>query len=321
MNRFEEKIAMEGRAGLYADGIDVIQVNVGLRCNQSCAHCHLSASPEKEEVMDWPVMERVLEIARSTGPGTVDITGGAPELNPKLKPFIKKLSAMGIRTQVRTNLTALVEPGNEGFPEFFRDQTVMLVGSLPCYLEENVTAQRGEDVYGKSIEAIRRLNSLGYGIDPKLQLNLVYNPGGAFLPSDQADLKKAYKKELHERFGIAFTNLLTITNMPLGRFEEQLKKENRLEKYVKLLSDSFNPATVPGLMCRHQISIGWDGTLYDCDFNLALDMVMNHGAPDHIDKWELRDVVGRRIVTDTHCFGCTAGRGSSCAGELVTEPQ
>lgn len=321
MNRFEKMITAEGNDGLYADGIEVMQVNVGLRCNQSCAHCHLSSSPENEEMMDWPIMERVLEIARSTGPGIVDITGGAPELNPNLKVFIQKLSGMGVPVQVRTNLTALLEPGNEGLPEFFRDQRVMLVGSLPCYLEENVTAQRGEEVYGKSIEAIRKLNSFGYGTEPDLPLNLVYNPGGAFLPGDQADLEKAYRKELHERFGITFTRLLTITNMPLGRFREQLKKENRLEKYVKLLSDSFNPATVPGLMCRHQISIGWDGTLYDCDFNLALDMVMNHGAPDHIDKWELRDVVGRRIVTDTHCFGCTAGRGSSCAGELVAEPQ
>ena len=321
MNQFEKMASKGSNDGLYADGIDIMQVNVGLRCNQACAHCHLSASPESEEMMSWPVMEKVLRIAESAAPGTVDITGGAPELNPNLKPFIEKLSAMSIRTQVRTNLTALLEAGNEGLPEFFRDQRVMLVGSLPCYLEENVTTQRGEGVYEKSVEAIRRLNSLGYGIDRDLQLNLVYNPGGAFLPGDQTDLEKAYRKELDDRFGINFTHLLTITNMPLGRFEEQLKRENRLEKYVKLLSDSFNPTTVTGLMCRHQISIGWDGTLYDCDFNLVLDMVMNHGAPDHIDKWHLSDVVQRRIVTGVHCFGCTAGRGSSCAGELVAEPQ
>jgi len=321
MNRFEEKISVDGQDGLYADGIDVIQVNVGLLCNQLCAHCHLSSSPENEEIMDWPVMEMILEIARSSGPRTVDITGGAPELNPNLKPFIKRLAAMDIRIQVRSNLTALLEPGNDRLPEFFRDHKVMLVGSLPCYLEENVRAQRGEDAYGKSIDAIRVLNSFGYGTDPDLQLNLVYNPGGAFLPGDHSDLETAYRRELQERFGLYFTNLLTITNMPLGRFEEQLKRENRLKKYVKLLSDSFNPATVEGLMCRYQINIGWDGTLYDCDFNLALDMVMNHGAPEHINKWKLRDVVNRRIVTGNHCFGCTAGRGSSCAGELVAEPQ
>jgi radical SAM/Cys-rich protein len=191
VNRFEEKIPENGRVGLYADGIDVIQVNVGRLCNQSCAHCHLSSSPENKEMMDWPVMDKILEIARSSGAGTVDITGGAPELNPNLKPFIERLTAMGIQIQVRTNLTALLEPGNERLPKFFRDQRVMLFGSLPCYLEENVTAQRGEEVYGKSVDAIRILNSLGYGTDPGLQLNLVYNPGGAFLPGDQGDLEMA----------------------------------------------------------------------------------------------------------------------------------
>lgn len=321
MNQFE-KIASEGRTdGLYADGIDTMQVNVGLRCNQACAHCHLSASPESEEMMSWPVMEKVLRIAKSIAPGTVDITGGAPELNPHLKGFIKGLSALDIQSQVRTNLTALLEAGNEDLIEFFRDHRVKLVGSLPCYLEENVRAQRGHGVYEKSIEAVRRLNFVGYGVDPDLQLNFVYNPGAAFLPGDQADLESAYKRELKDRFGVSFTHLLTITNMPLGRFGEKLEKESRLDKYVKLLSDSFNPETVPALMCRHQISIGWDGTLYDCDFNLALNMVMNHGAPDHIDKWNIEDVVGRRIVTGTHCFGCTAGKGSSCAGALTTEPQ
>ncbi len=270
MNQFE-KIASRGKKdGLYADGISTMQINVGLRCNQACNHCHLSASPESEEMMGWSVMEKVLQIAESVAPETVDITGGAPELNSNLIPFIKRFSAMGIRVQVRTNLTALLESGNEELPEFFRDHKIMLVGSLPCYMEENVTAQRGEEVYGKSIKAIKGLNSLGYGTDPDLQLNLVYNPGGAFLPGDQADLEEAYKKELYERFGISFTNLLTITNMPLGRFEEQLKKENQFEKYVTLLSDSFNPATVPGLMCRHQISVAWDGTLFDCDFTCRL---------------------------------------------------
>jgi radical SAM/Cys-rich protein len=320
MNPFEERISVNGRDGLYADGIDVIQVNVGLRCNQSCAHCHLSSSPENREIMGWPVMKKILGIARSSDPGTVDITGGAPELNPNLTYFIERLAAMTIRIQVRTNLTALLEPGNERLPEFFRDKKVKLVGSLPCYLEENVAAQRGEEVYGKSVEAIRVLNSLGYGTDPDLELNLVYNPVGAFLPGDPSDLEKAYRRELHERFGISFTNLLTITNMPLGRFKEQLKREGGLEKYVSLLSDSFNVATVNGLMCRHQIHVGWDGTLYDCDFNLAMDLVMNHGAPDHIDKWKLDDVVHRRIVTGAHCFGCTAGRGSSCSGALTDSP-
>lgn len=317
MNQFEKMAAAGIGDGLYADGIEVMQVNVGLKCNQSCAHCHLSASPRSKEMMSWPMMQKVLAIAETAAPATVDITGGAPELNPHLKEFIRELSALGIRSQVRTNLTALLEPGNEDLIEFFEDHKVGLVGSLPCYLEENVNTQRGEGVYKKSIEAVRKLNAAGYGIDPDLQLNFVYNPGAAFLPGDQAALENDYRRELKDRFGISFTNLLTITNMPLGRFGEKLEKENRLDMYVKLLSDSFNPETVPALMCRHQISIGWDGTLYDCDFNLALDMVMNHGAPDHIDKWNLEDVVHRRIVTGKHCFGCTAGSGSSCKGALT----
>jgi len=321
MNQFEKMAAQGNGDGLYADGVRIMQVSVGLRCNQSCAHCHLAASPLSEEMMAWPVMEKVLEIARSAEPRTVDITGGAPELNPDLKRFIRALRAMGIQVQVRTNLTALLEPGNEDLIEFFRAHKVDLAGSMPCYLEENVRAQRGEGVYQKSVEAIRRLNSAGYGVHPELRLNLVYNPGDACLPADQAGLEDAYKSELKKRFQITFTHLLTITNMPLGRFGKRLEKESRLEKYVKLLADSFNPETVQDLMCRHQISIGWDGTLYDCDFNLALNMVMNHGAPDHIDKWNLEEVAGRRIVTGTHCFGCTAGRGSSCAGALASEAQ
>jgi len=321
MNQFEKTASRGVGDGLYADGIDIIQVNVGLRCNQACTHCHLSASPQSKEMMNWSVMERILEIASIISPKTVDITGGAPELNPYLKRFIEKLSDLDIQTQVRTNLTALLEDGNEDLIGFFKYYKVNLVGSLPCYLEENVRAQRGEGIYEKSIEAVRRLNAAGYGVDRDLQLNLVYNPGAAFLPGDQAALENDYRRELRDRFGIFFTHLLTITNMPLGRFGEKLKEKNRLDKYMKLLKESFNPDTVSGLMCRHQISIGWDGTLYDCDFNLALNMVMNHGAPDHIDKWNIEDVAGRRIMTDMHCFGCTAGSGSSCGGALANEPQ
>ncbi len=317
MNQFEKIACEDNQEGLHAEGIETIQVNVGLRCNQSCAHCHLSASSNNNQLMDWPTMEKVLRIAGINRPETVDITGGAPELNPDLKKFIDRLKRLGVQCQVRTNLTALMEPGLEELAGFFKDQRVKLVGSLPCYLMENVRAQRGEGVYERSIESLRRLNALGYGNDPDLQLDLVYNPGGAFLPGDQGDLETAYKEELFSRFGITFNRLLTITNMPLGRFEEKLKENGRYDKYLKLLSDSFNPGTVHGLMCRYQISIGWDGTLYDCDFNLALGMVMNHGAPDHIDGWDLGRIVNRRIVTGMHCFGCTAGRGSSCSGALA----
>jgi radical SAM/Cys-rich protein len=202
-------------------------------------------------------------------------------------------------------------------PEFFREHEVQLVASMPCYLEENVRAQRGAGVYEKSIEAIKRLNAIGYGRDPGLPLNLVYNPGGAFLPSPQSALEEDYRRELGQRFGIVFTHLLTITNMSLGRFRTELSRQDKEQDYLRLLRDSFNPQTVGGLMCRRQLSVGWDGTLFDCDFNLALGLPVNHGAPDHIRFFNMGDLQTRRIVTGEHCFGCTAGAGSSCGGALV----
>ncbi|MBN2720868.1 MAG: arsenosugar biosynthesis radical SAM protein ArsS [Proteobacteria bacterium] len=317
MNCFEREIAREGREGLFADRIDVIQVNVGLRCNQSCAHCHLSAGPECSQVMDSATMEKVVTLAGQSRPAMVDITGGAPELNPNLSHFITALDQEGLRIQVRTNLTALLEPSSEGLMEVFKARRVKLVGSFPCYLEENVRAQRGQGVYESSVEVIRRLNRLGYGVEDGLDLNLVYNPGGAYLPGDQGLLEADYRRELRARFGIAFSGLFTIANMPIGRFSDMLFGKERHERYMKLLMDSHNPDTLPGLMCRSQVSIGWDGTLYDCDFNLALGLSMNHGAPDHIDRWDPESVKTRRIVTGDHCFGCTAGCGSSFGGALA----
>jgi radical SAM/Cys-rich protein len=205
----------------------------------------------------------------------------------------------------------------EAVPEFLRDHRVSLVASLPCYMEENVRAQRGEGVYEKSITAIKRLNSLGYGVAPNLPFDLVYNPGGPFLPPEQEKLEAEYRRELSARFGITFTRLLTITNLPIGRFRMELCRQNQAESYWQLLQNSFNPNTVDGLMCRHQLSVGWDGTLYDCDFNLALALPVDHGAPDHIHYFDLPDLVRRRIVTGRHCFGCTAGFGSSCGGALL----
>ncbi|KKN13826.1 hypothetical protein LCGC14_1002480 [marine sediment metagenome] len=218
---------------------------------------------------------------------------------------------------MRTNLTVLRERGQEGMIDFLRDHAVGLVASMPCYLEENVNAQRGPAVYQRSIEVIRRLNEAGYGIKGGLQLNLVYNPAGAFLPPEQEALEQDYRRELQMCFGISFSRLLTIANMPLGRFASQLKAEDRQAQYMRLLEESFNPATVPGLMCRHQVSIGWDGTLYDCDFNLALKLPVNHSAPDHISRFDPALLACRRIVTGQHCLGCTAGHGSSCGGSLA----
>ena len=317
MNDFEKQIAENTGDGLYSLKIDVLQVNLGLRCNQQCVHCHLEASPLRTERMEWPVMELVLEAAKHSRCRLVDLTGGAPELNPHFRAFITALRKEGHRVQVRTNLTILQDPGMEEMLEFFKEHQVQLVASLPCYLEENVCAQRGKGVYEKSITAIRHLNTLGYGSAENLSLSLVYNPGGAFLPPAQTALEADYRRELGRRFGIQFTRLLTITNMPLGRFRLDLSKQKQENEYLDLLRSAFNPNTVPGLMCRHQISIGWDGTLYDCDFNLALSLPVDHGAPDHIKSFRVSDLKERRIVTGEHCFGCTAGSGSSCGGALV----
>ena len=317
MNDFEKQITETDGNGLLSLEIETLQVNLGLRCNQQCSHCHLEASPYRSETMEWATMRSVLGAARSFGCQLIDLTGGAPELNPHFKRFIEALRQDGHPVQVRTNLTLLLEPSLRELPGFFRDHRVQLVASLPCYLEENVRAQRGEGVYEKSMEAIRQLNARGYGSDPNLPLNLVYNPGGPFLPPPQSALEEDYRRELKSRFGIAFTRLFTITNMPLGRFRAELSRQNQEQSYLHLLRESFNQQTVAGLMCRHQISVGWDGTLYDCDFNLALGLPVNHGAPNHIQSFRPEDLMKRRIVTGEHCFACTAGSGSSCGGVLV----
>jgi radical SAM/Cys-rich protein len=262
-------------------------------------------------------MQLVLEASKKAGCQLADLTGGAPELHPHFRRFVAALRQEGLSVQVRTNLTVLLEPGMEEMPEFFRAHRVRLVASMPCYLEENVRAQRGVGTYEKSVAAIKILNALGYGSDPELPLNLVYNPGGPFLPPPQSALEEDYRRELGRRFNITFTRLLTITNMPLGRFRAELIRKKGKEDYMQLLRESFNPHTVKGLMCCHQLSVGWDGTLYDCDFNLALGLPVNHGAPDHIRFFRPKELRTRRVVTGEHCFACTAGAGSSCGGALV----
>jgi len=316
-NLFEEKIASITGEGLFSEGIKIVQVNLGLRCNQACSHCHVDASPQRTERMEWPTMERILDTAETLRPSLVDLTGGAPELNPSFRKFVTALHRKGYSVQVRSNLTVLTEPEMEDLPDFFAEHRVGLVASLPCYLEENVRAQRGSGIYEKSIEILVRLNRLGYGLDEDKPLNLVYNPGGAFLPPEQAKLEADYRRELQQRFGIFFTHLLTIANMPIGRLGGKLRQAHEEKKYLSLLRESFNPGTLSNLMCRHQISIAWDGRVYDCDFNLALGCPVNHGAPDHIENFDKNTLEKRRIVTGNHCFGCTAGYGSSCAGALV----
>ena len=302
---------------LTACDIQTIQVNVGLVCNQRCTHCHLACSPDRAESMAWRTMEAIASLVGPSGARTVDVTGGEPSLHPDLRAFVELLRRQDVRVQVRTNLTGLLEPDNESLPEFFRDNEVQLVGSMPCYLQENVDAQRGPGTYPRSIDAMRRLNAVGYGRDPELQLDLVYNPAGPSLPPSQLDLEADYRRQLDARFGIAFTNLITITNMPIGRFQAELARQGLDEEYVELLAGSFNPQTIDTLMCRHQISVNWDGSLYDCDFNLALGCPVNHGAPDHLRDFDPSRLIGREIVTGRHCFACTAGSGSSCGGALV----
>lgn len=314
---FDEQVLIQIGQILYNQNLDTIQVNVGLKCNQSCEHCHVSSSPKRKEMMDWIVMEKVLEVAKETQCSLIDITGGAPELNPNLQKFISALRKQGQKAQVRTNLTVLLEPDQAGMIDFFRDHQVKLVASLPCYLEENVDKQRGLGVYNSSIEALKRLNNVGYGSTTNLILDLVYNPLGSFLPPDQNSLEKAYKKELWERHKIIFNRLLTITNMSIGRFSSDLRKQSKASSYNELLSEAFNPSTVDRLMCLTQIEVDWDGNLYDCDFNLALKMRVNKEVPQNIKDFDITLLKGRKITTASHCFGCTAGRGSSCGGALA----
>ncbi|MBF0143996.1 MAG: DUF3641 domain-containing protein, partial [Magnetococcales bacterium] len=250
------------------------------------------------------------------GVGYVDLAGGAPELNPNFLKLVRGLRELGVGIQVRTNLAVYVEPGMGEVAESLREAGVDLVGSMPCYLEANVDAQRGEGVYARAIGGIRLLNGLGYGVEGGGQLNLVYNPAGASLPPDQGRLEADYRRELRERHGLTFTRLLTLANMPVGRFRARLRREGLEEAYGLLLRDAFNPATLEGLMCRRQVSVGWDGRLYDCDFNLALGFPVE-GATIGGGDWDPLEWIGREIVMGEHCWGCTAGGGSSCEGVLV----
>ncbi len=319
MNEFETRIQKDCGLDLYASEIQKVQVNLGLKCNQSCSHCHFACSPQREEMMDWETMTEVIKVVYNVQPEMVDITGGAPEIHPLIRKFIEGLSDDGYNVQVRTNLTALLEPGMRDMPEFLREHKVHMVASMPCYLEKNVNAQRGNGVYGKSIQMLQKLNSLEYGTNPELPLYLVYNPGGPFLPPDQAQLEGDFKRELSNRFGIHFTNLYTITNMPIGRFWQALKQQKKDGEYMELLLDGFNCQTVEGLMCRHQICVAWDGILYDCDFNIALGIPVGKELPNNIKDFNFGPLSNRKIVTGRHCFGCTAGFGSSCGGALASD--
>jgi radical SAM/Cys-rich protein len=317
MNAFETQIQKDCGLDLYTSKIDILQVNVGFRCNLNCQHCHLACGPDRTEMMTWETMRHVIKVAENIQPQFVDITGGSPEIHPYLKRFVEALREDEHTVQVRTNLTVLTEAGFEDMPQFFKEHKVHLVASLPCYTEENVSIQRGKGVFKKSIRALKELNTLGYGVEPDFPLHLIYNPVGPFLPPDQSQLERDYKRELVDRFGIHFTGLYTITNMPIGRFWERLKKENKDSEYMQLLREGFNCQTVTGLMCRFQICVAWDGVLYDCDFNIALGRPVVEEVPIDIKYFGTEVHRRRKVRTGNHCYGCTVGSGSSCGGALV----
>lgn len=313
-----------------------LQMNVSLYCNQACNHCHVESSPHRKEAMSSNVVEKCFSVIdRSPSITTIDITGGAPELYSGFRDIVREAKRRNLNIIDRCNLTVLMEPGQEDLPEFLASHGVRIAASLPCYMEKNVNMQRGRDVYSRSIEGLKLLNRLGYGKEgSNLSLDLVYNPGGAFLPPNQADLEREYKIHLHQKFGIVFSKLLTMTNMPIKRFADMLYKANRLEEYMAVLVNGFNVLAVDGVMCRNTLSVGWDGTLYDCDFNQQLQLAISEHddlapadylkIPNHttgktiFDINSANDVRNFDILFDNHCFGCTAGNGSSCGGATVS---
>jgi len=315
---FSATLASHGLRALRRKLPATIQVNVGKLCNQACHHCHVDAGPRRTERMTLATAERVLEVlAASPRVETLDITGGAPELNPNFAMLVERARALGRKVIVRCNLTVTLEPGMDWLVEFYRRMGVELVCSLPCYTAANTDRQRGAGVFDKSITALTNLNAAGFGRG-KLRLDLVYNPIGASLPPPQAELEAQYRDELARNFGIVFDRLLTITNMPIARFANQLSASGNHSAYMSLLVNHFNPATVEALMCRDLVSVGWNGQLYDCDFNQMLEIPIGGTAASTI--WDVDDVgelAGARIATGSHCFGCTAGAGSSCGGAIA----
>ena len=314
---FNDKILETTNRSLKTDKIHTLQVNITLKCNQQCTHCHHEAGPDRNEMMAWETMSDIIDLAGKSDVEIIDITGGAPEEHPQLKRFISEMKNDGTHVMVRTNLTNLMKAEHKHFAEFFKENQVELIASLPCYEKAEVDCVRGDGVFTASVEGLQYLNTLGYGKDEKSKLNLVFNPMADFLPPPQAALKAEYKEILKKDFDIDFTDLFTITNMPLGRFMEDLTKSGKDQEYMELLVDNFNPSTIDGLMCRYQINVAWDGTIYDCDFNQALGLPVMDGFKKSISDIEVKDLGTREINTALHCYGCTAGAGSSCGGALL----
>ena len=345
MNRFAERLASHGLS-LRRARPEILQVNLGKLCNLTCMHCHVNAGPKRKEIMTRKTIDRIVDWLAATDIPTVDLTGGAPEMIPDFRYFIERVKALSPSRHVidRCNLTILLEPGYEDLAAFLAGKRVEIIASMPCYTPENVNAQRGEGVFEASIAGLQLLNRLGYAVAGDLKLHLVYNPVGPCLPGPEAELEADYKRELAAQFGVVFNRLYTITNLPIGRFAAYLRRHNRLDQYLDLLVNAFNPATIDGLMCRNTLSVGWRGEVYDCDFNQQLDMQWTGrdgalrrpdapaGRPYHGSEgcngsedrqplflWDIdpAEIESREVMTGDHCFGCTAGAGSSCGGAIV----
>lgn len=316
--RFEESLASHGMYPLTAVGLRVLQMNLGKMCNQTCKHCHVDAGPDRREIMTRETMAECLRALSATDIPTVDLTGGAPELNPHFRWLVEQIRGLGRHVMDRCNLTILLARNFTDLPEFLAGHRVEVVASLPFHGKRPTDSQRGEGVFEQSIEALRRLNGLGYGEEGSgLVLNLVYNPVGAFLPGNQGTIEGDFRRELDRRFGIRFNRLFALTNMPINRFLEFLVRTEQYEAYMERLVGAYNPEAAKGVMCRTTLSVGWDGRLHDCDFNQQLELSLGEGLPRHISEFDAEALAGRAIRVGPHCYGCTAGAGSSCGGAVA----
>ena len=316
---FKDKIAQTGQFPLRAKTLEILQINLGYMCNQVCAHCHVDAGPDRKEIMSRETMQQCLDVIAQTGAHTLDLTGGAPEMNPDFRWFVEAASAAGIKDFiVRSNLTIIrANKKYHDLPEFFAKHGVHVVSSMPHYTQGKTDKQRGDGVFNASIEALKMLNKVGYGMPGNdLKLDLVYNPSGAYLPGDQAALEKDFKKALNTDFGIQFNALFAITNLPISRFLDYLVASGNFEDYMYALVEAYNPAAVAGVMCTNTLSVSWDGYLYDCDFNQMLGLKVASKAR-HIKDYDTTLLEGREVVISQHCYGCTAGAGSSCQGTVA----
>lgn len=317
---FHDKLKSHQLFPLTSTPLEIFQINVGKMCNQVCKHCHVDAGPHRKEIMTRETMQQCIDAIKKTNVHTIDLTGGAPEMNPDFRWFVESLSELGKKIIVRCNLTIIV--ANKKFndlSEFFKKHKIEVVSSLPYFSSSRTDAQRGEGVFEKSIQALKMLNEVGYGKENSgLILNLVYNPSGAFLPSDQTALEKEFKQKLKDKHDVVFSNLLAITNLPISRFLEYLLNSNNYEPYLTKLIEAYNPIAAENVMCRNTISVGWDGYLYDCDFNQMLELkIATNKEKQHVSNFDTDIINQRQIVTSRHCFGCTAGAGSSCGGNIA----